>query len=364
VPFVPYRILIPLFGDVGDTLLTVPALRAIRRRYPSARIVVVGKDGAASILSDLGLADRVIRVDKHLFDRPMSLLSPWAWARALLLIRQIRSERPEVAVLFHHLVSRWGAMKFALLVLSSGAPQRIGVDNGRGWFLTEAVRDEGFGAFHEAEYWLQVARLIDADGALTLEAPISDADRVEAERLLRDAGVRNGNLLVVHPGTGWYGPGRRWPVQSFAAAVSLIVDKRAMTCVVVGTGQDQNEADELASLLGKRAVNLCTKTSLGELGAILEGSQLVLANDGGVSHLAAAAGARVVTVFGPSNDRAWAPIGGTVVTADLPCRPCFYRDFSTGLRRGCRTRECLPAVTPERAAAVALALLTEERIAV
>lgn len=346
------RILLLLFGDLGDTLLTVPAIRAIRRRFPDARLTVLSKDLPAEILMGLNLVDSVIVVDKHLFDHPVSLLSPRSWLLLLRLFLRLRREQAQTAVLFHHLVTRWGALKFALLTLAGGAKQRVGIDNGRGWFLTESVADRGFGDRHEAQYFLDVAALLGAEGTLDLEAPVTEADRWRADALLQGAG--DWPLIAVHPGTGWYGPGRRWPVASFIGAADLCLERSGGTCVIVGTAAEASEAEELAAALGERAVNLVGRTSLGELGAVLERCAVTIANDGGVAHLSAAVGTPVVAIFGPSNDRAWRPLLGTVVASDIACRPCFYRGFERGLPAGCATRECLALVTPRMVARAVL----------
>jgi heptosyltransferase-2 len=261
---------------------------------------------------------------------------------------RLRRERADTAILFHHLVTRWGALKFALLSLASGANRRVGIDNGRGWFLTDSVRDRGFGDRHEAQYFLDVARLLGAEGTLDLEAPVSDEDRRRASRLLNGAG--RGPLIALHPGTGWYGPGRRWPVQSFIRVAELCLDRVGGTYVIVGTSAEATEARVVTESLGDRAVNLVGLTSVGELGAVLERCTVTIANDGGVAHLSAAVGTPVVAVFGPSNDRAWRPLLGTVVASDLACRPCFYRGFERGLPAGCATRECLALVSPRSVA--------------
>lgn len=346
------RILLLLFGDLGDTLLTVPAVRAIRRRYPDARLTVLSKELPAKILGDLGLVDATIVVDKHLFDRPSSLAHPRSWLTLGRLWLRLRRERADTAVLFHHLVTRWGTLKFALLTMASGATRRVGIDNGRGWFLTDSVADRGFGDRHEAQYFLDVAALLDAEGPLELEAPVTAKDRAVARDLLAHA--PDGPLIAVHPGTGWYGPGRRWSTQGFVQAAELCLGQSAGTCVIVGTCSEQVEANDAAEALGARAVNLCGKTTVGELGAVLERCAVTIANDGGVAHLSAAVGTPVVTIFGPSNDRAWRPLLGTVVASNLACRPCFYRDFERGLPAGCATRECLALVTPRMVAAAAL----------
>lgn len=359
----PQRILVLLFGDLGDTVLTVPALRAVRTRYPRARITLVGKRLPGRIAADLGLVDHVIEVDKHLFDSPRGLLRPSNWLAAARVGYAIKRERADTVALFHHLVTRWGSAKFAAVALWSGASRRVGIDNGRGWFLTDRVRDRGFGAVHESEYYLEVASLLDAHDHRGLEAPVTERDRAEVRHLLRERGV-TAPLLVIHPGTGWYGPGRRWPADRFGQAALQVLEAQAVSVVVVGTAEDAPQVEAVMAILGDRGINLMGQTSLGQLGALLEQADVVVANDGGVGHLASAVGTPVLSLFGPSNDRAWAPLTATVIAADLPCRPCFYRGFDRGLPAGCATRECLFAITPERVSHEILAALERTRASV
>lgn len=357
----PRTILILAFGDLGDIILTIPAIRAVRLRYPRARLLLLAKEMPGRLVSDLGLVDELVPVEKHLFDRPGSIIRPHSLIMLAGLLWRLRRERIDTVVVFHHLVTWWGTVKYASLTLATGARNRVGLDNGRGWFLTRAAKDRGFGARHEAEYWLDVAALLDAPGTLHLEMPVNEADSASAERKLADRGV-HGRLIAVHPGTGWYGPGRRWPAAHFAAAASRIMDREPVRCIVVGTELDAAAAEEVVQRLPGRAVSLVGDTTVRELAAILRRSDLLLANDGGVAHVAAAVGTPVVAVFGPSNDRAWRPLTATVVASDIPCRPCFYRDLERGLPAGCTTRECLVLVTPRMVADAALRILTERRV--
>jgi heptosyltransferase-2 len=167
-----------------------------------------------------------------------------------------------------------------------------------------------------------------------------------ADALLQEIAPSGRPVVAIHPGTGWYGPGRRWPAERFAATARLVARRSDVSWVIVGTKQEAAEAAQVEALLGSSAYNLAGRTTLGELAAILELCDALVANDGGVAHVAAAVGTPTVTIFGPSNDRAWRPLRGRVVAADLPCRPCFYRDHQTGNRMGCATRECLALVTP------------------
>jgi ADP-heptose:LPS heptosyltransferase len=354
---VPHTILVPLFGDLGDTLLAIPALQALRVRFPHARIVTLSKSIPAEIVERFELVDDAICAHKHLFDRPGALMRPGTFLALGALLVRIRRAQVDTVVLFHHLPTRWGALKFGVLSLASGAVERVGIDNGRGFFLTRAVRDRGFGARHEAEYFLEVARLLGADGPLRIEFPLTTVDLVSADKLL--AGANGDHLIAIHPGTGAYGPGRRWPADRFADAARILAKNTDTRFVIVGSGEDRAACLAVSRMLGERALDLCERTSLGTLAAVLKRCILTLANDVGVAHLSASVGTPVVSVFGPSNHRAWRPLLGDVVRADLPCQPCFYRDFSTGDRFGCISRECLDQVTPGAVAEVALSLYRE-----
>lgn len=356
-PLAPRSILLFAFGDLGDAVLTVPGVRAIRERYPEARLTVVGKEVGAQFFRKLGLVDDAVVVDKHAFDRAGSILSPARWLSAARLVLRLRRSHPDTVVVFHHLVTRWGALKYAVLSLASGAERRVGLGNGRGWFLSESLPDKGFGERHEAQYWLDVAGLLGARGDLALTAPIGPDDVTEAENLLGGVAREGVRLVAIHPGTGWYGPGRRWPAARFAQTANLLSAETPLTFILVGTDQEAAEIAEVKASLVGRALDLGGRTSVGTLAAVLKRCELLIANDGGVAHLSAAAGTPVVSIFGPSNDRAWRPLLGAVVSSEIPCRPCFYRDQDRGLPNGCSTRECLAQVTPSMVARAASCIL-------
>jgi ADP-heptose:LPS heptosyltransferase len=355
-------LLIFSFGDLGDTILTVPAIRAIRGRYPHDRILLLAKPGPGSFVAELGLIDALVPVDKHIFDRISALLRPRVQLSLLRLLFRLRREHVDTVVVLGHLVTRFGAAKYALLSLATGAPRRVGLDNGRGWFLTDAAEDEGFGAKHEAEYWLEVAGLLDASGNLQLQAPVSASDRLVADQLLRPLLSRGTAVVAFHPSAGWYGPGRKWDPRRFAEVADTLFRESDCQIVAVGSEEDRCDVDRMLGAMQCPHLDLMGKTTIGELAAILALCDLVVANDSGVGHLASAVHTPVISVFGPSNDRAYRPLTSTVVAADLPCRPCFYRGYERGLPNGCGTRQCMELVTSTMVAREAQRVLGEARV--
>ncbi len=360
----PKRILIVKLSDIGDVLTATPALRALRQSFPAARLEALVPPNSAPVLAESPLVDDVIVFDKFQYDRPIDALKPSSLADLFRFARGLRRRRYDCLVILHHLTTRWGMLKYAALALTSGAKVRVGLDNGRGWFLTHRVRDGGFGARHEVEYWLDVVGII---GAVTedtsLEMAVGENDQIP---MTNDQYP----LVAIHPGSGGYSLARRWSAEGLAQVADALVERHGASIVVVGTPADG--VSQLASLMRSEAVNLEGKTNLGQLATILKRCDLFIGADSGVMHLAAAVGTPLVAIFGPSNHRAWGPWppGGeergtrneergraVIVRADLPCSPCSYVGFSVGRREGCEAMTCMKAITPETVLAAAESLL-------
>ncbi|MFQ6016234.1 MAG: glycosyltransferase family 9 protein, partial [Anaerolineae bacterium] len=349
----PERILVVKLSDIGDVLTATPALRALRQSFPKAQLEVLLPPNSREVLDGSPLTDQLIIFDKFQYDRPLDALAPTNLTTALRLGRWLRERRLDTLILLHHLTTGWGALKYATLALASGAPRRLGLDNGRGWFLTDRVKDHGFGFKHEVAYWLDVVGEL---GATTedsrLEISITAEEEEYAANLLNGgqtaAAGRIGPVVAVHPGSGGYSRARRWSAAGFAQVADALVERYGARVMLVGKGSDG--LAEVAALMKREARNLADQTTIKQLAALLKRCDLFLGNDGGVMHLAAAVGTPVVAIFGPSNHRAWGPWGDehAVVRLDLPCSPCFYRGFELGTPEGCASRECLTSITSQQ----------------
>lgn len=341
------RILVIQLADLGDLVLAAPAIAHLRNP-PDTEVTLLTKPANNPLAQSL--ADRLILVDKHVYDHPSSILSPSAVLALVRLVRAIRSLHFDQVIVLHHLTTRFGAIKFAALTLLSGAGVRQGLDNGRGWFLTDRKRDLGFGAAPERTYWHQVAG---GEG----DFPVA-ADRAGAGEMVARHGVE-GAYAVVHPGSGTYSLARRWPSDYFAELARLLHEIHGLRIVLVGTWEERAVAETVASGSGNAAINIAGETNLPALAGVLAGARLFVGNDGGVAQLAQAVSTPSIVIFGPTSPATWyvpSP-NSRAIRRDIACSPCVYHHFELGTPEGCSTRECLLDLSPRMVARQAEELL-------
>ncbi|SAK56656.1 glycosyl transferase family protein [Caballeronia temeraria] len=316
------RIVIFRALQLGDMLCAVPALRALRRAYPQAHIALVGLPWAKSFIERYA----------HLLDE--------------LIVFPGAIGFPEQEETDAHLPAFLGALSerrfdLAIQLHGSGGVANDIVD-GMGARLNagflkpdERMREGAFMPWPDdlpepARYTVLMQRLgIDAD-VLDLEIPLTDDDIRECDALIDTCAIDCDRLVLVHPGAQL--PSRRWPVERFGEVARTLSQAGWQIAVTGGAGEASLTA-RAAHDAGAQAIDLAGRTSLGALAALVARARLIICNDTGLSHVAAAMRTPSVVIASGSDTRRWAPLDHARhrVLADWPaCRPCAFRECPYG----------------------------------
>jgi lipopolysaccharide heptosyltransferase I len=323
--FSPRNILLIKPSAIGDVVHALPVLNLLRRRWPESRISWLVTPACAGLLQGHKQIDEVILFERRRFGQawrnPGTLLALWRFSRDLRR-RQ-----------FDLVVDLQGLFRSGWLAWKTRAAVRIGHSNARelGWlFYTHRVPVSW--DRHAVERSLAVAEALGCGKEpVEFHFAVSDADRAAVAGLVAP-GTR---YAVMLPGTIW--PTKRWPVQHFAACVRPLRERFGLESIVAGGPADSALASGITG-----ALDLCGKTTLPQLVALLERAKLVIANDTGPMHIAAALGRPLLAPFGPTNPERTGPFGrlDMVLRTDIPCSPCYSRR--------CSHRSCLKWISPQR----------------
>ena len=280
-PVEPRAILAVRTGPIGNTLAAVPALRALRHRYPRARLVVVTGPAGLQLLGHCPWIDEVIGYDHHGPER-----SPIGYAR---LVRRLRAQRPTHAVVFKRF------LRAGLLARLSGAPVRVGFSTaGRASFLTHPVPyDEGQPV---VDLGLRLAEVLGASPAgRHLEAFPGPVNLDLATGVMRRLGVRQGEFWIAHYG-GATTPPVFVPCERFGALLACA--SQGAPVLLVGTGAGERRwAAQLAAAIG--GARLAVDLPLGVVAALMRNARGFVGFSSGPAHLAAAAGIPTHVIFRP-----------------------------------------------------------------
>jgi heptosyltransferase-2 len=328
------KIMIRATNWVGDAIMALPALRAIRHRHPDAKISIVARPYVAEIYREQQVCDELIAYDPSGEHR--------GWSGREKLTSDLRTRKFDVALLLQN------AFDAAWLAWRVQIPQRIGyARDARSFLLTKAIPVPKPGEIppHEKFYYLELLRragwldqLID-ESHITLR--VSDAARQRATQILLEAGAKpNARRIAVGAGAS-YGSAKCWPPDRFAKALNALLSRTDADIILFGTPGELPVFTAIAAELQRPPINLTGKTSIADLPALLSQCHLFLGNDSGAMHVAAAVGLPVVAIFGPTDPQGTAPVTPrlTIVQQKPYCSPCFLRRCPTDHR-------CMTAVTP------------------
>jgi heptosyltransferase-2 len=336
------RVCVRATNWLGDAVMSLPAIRAIREVFPHAHIALVARPWVADLYARERSIDRII-----IYDAAKGLKAKRAFAARL------RGEHFDAAILLQN------AFDAALVAWLAGIPERIGYSrDGRGWLLTQAIAVPESGEIprHERFYYLELLRragMIERfpeTAAIRLEG--SEESRAAGEAHLSRLGV-SGAAIGISPGAA-YGNAKRWLPERFAA----VAERLAPSVVLLfGSASERPLCDTVAEPLRRAGIdvrNLAGETTLREFIDLAAACRLYLTNDSGAMHVASALGVPTVAVFGATDDTTTGPTGAhaCVVREHAECSPCLLRDCPIDHR-------CMTAVTVERTAAVAQELWKE-----
>jgi lipopolysaccharide heptosyltransferase II len=346
------RVLAVRLDNLGDVLMTTPALAAIRRSVPDAHLSLLASSTGAAVAACVPGIDDVLTFD-----------APWVQTHAVhgdigqaeqQLIDMLRQQRFDAAVIFT--VCTQSALPAALLCRLAGIPLRLAHSRENPYgLLSHWVRETDelrSGMRHEVQRQLAlvgaVGWTVDDD---RLRLRVTPPQRRQAQMLLRDAGVpAQRPYFIVHPGAS--AASRRYPAARFGSAADAIAARSGCLPVFTGQASEQPLIDEARRCMSQPSVTLAGRAGVAELAALIGDARLLLANNTGPVHIAAAVGTPVTVLYALTNPQhtPWR-VPARVLSHDVPCRHCLKSACPQG------HHDCLMKVQSDDVVHAAMALM-------
>jgi heptosyltransferase-2 len=326
------KILVRATNWVGDTVMMIPSLAALKKKFPNARITALASPWVIPLLENHPCVDRTMIIDKGkgFFSRCKELTRIISW---------IRREDFDLAVLFQN------AFEAAFLTFLGRIRYIVGYNtDGRGLFLThKVIRDEDILSVHQVEYYL---RLVETLGCQVEDRKpdlyLNDEDSKYARSMISSLSIEeNSFVLGLNPGAV-YGSAKRWPEDRFAAIGDLAAGRWNARVLIFGAFSEKEIGDRVSGYMHAAPVNLCGKTTLGQAMALIKRCNLFVTNDSGLMHIAAAFDIPLIAIFGPTDCTTTGPYSknSRIVRHDIDCSPC--------LKEACpQDHRCMLSIEPE-----------------
>jgi heptosyltransferase-2 len=314
-PYEIKRILVRSANWVGDTVMMLPSLVAVRETFPRAEITVLANPWVLPLLENHPAVDQTMVIDKG-----GGVIR--AAKEVLLIISRLRNVQFDLAVLFQN------AFEAALLSYLGGVHYRVGYNSdGRGLLLTHTViRDKAILSAHQVDYFLGLAHAMGWQVKETNPVVyLNKEDSKAVDMMLASEGVCGNDMLIgLNPGAA-YGPAKRWPAERFALIGDWVAKRWDAKVVLFGSPAEAAVAEEVEMRMNAQPLNLCGKTTLGQAMALIKRCDFFLTNDSGLMHVAAALNRPLVAVFGPTDHVQTRPVSrnARVVRHDIECSPCL-----------------------------------------
>jgi heptosyltransferase-2 len=297
---------------VGDAVLAIPAMKAVRDHFPRTEITLLVRPWVSGLFTSATFVDKVWSEEK-----PSGLAD---WAR---IMSEIRNREFDLALLFPN------SFESALMMFLSRVPNRIGyATDGRRWMLTNSIVPAPPATQHQVQYYLDLVKLLSATtDRPSIEIQATDEERIAARKLLNSEGIaKESSFLVLNPGAA-YGSAKRWYEDRFAQVADSLAVELGLQVALIGSPAERPIAEQIRDQMKRTPAVLTGKTSLETLIGVLAEASLMITNDSGPMHIAAALGTPTVAVFGSTDDRVTGPYGPhtRIVKHAVECSPCLLR---------------------------------------
>lgn len=329
------RIMVRSTNWIGDAVMTTPAMGVLRRYFPDAEIVVVANPLVSQLFTHHPYCDRVLVYDKKGKHKGLRGLLGFA--------AELRAERFDLAILLQN------AVEAAILATLARIPRRAGYrTDGRGLLLNHGVSiGEAERQLHHTDYYVRMLERVGISGeAGGLLLQCSDEEQSKARVRLGEE-----TWIAINPGAA-YGSAKRWIPQRFAEVGDRLAEIYGVKILLTGGPGEVEIGRDIEQAMNCRPLNMIGKTGVREMMALLSRCRLMITNDSGPMHVAAAFGVPLVAVFGPTDHTTTSPLSdnASMVRKAVDCAPCLLRQCPTDHR-------CMEAIEVEDVLAAARELL-------
>ncbi|MEI7998332.1 MAG: glycosyltransferase family 9 protein [Candidatus Omnitrophota bacterium] len=293
------NILIVRTDRIGDVVLTTPAIKALRKAYPMARISILVTPATQDLVRGSPYLDEVLLDERSGIHK--------GFFGFIKLISFIRKHKFDAAFVFHT------KRRYNLACFLAGIPFRIGYKNEKyGFLLNHPIKDNrSKGQKHEAQYCLDVLKdvgIVNAD--LDFFIPVDRNAEDWANHWLSSQGFRSGEIIAIHVGSS--DPAKCWPPQHFAKLIDSLQQRYSRKTVLIGAPEMLNRCGEILLLTQQKPLDLTGQTSLAQTISLLRRCRLLISNDSGPVHIASAVGINVLSLFMRNqlgiNPERWKPL--------------------------------------------------------
>lgn len=331
------KILIIKFWGIGNIILLLPTIKAIRDKFPEAQITFL------TLSENEGIIENTIAIDNLIYLKLNNL--PLFLLDSLRLILRLRLFKFDVVLDFEEF-----ARFSTILTYLSGAQNRIGFITKRQYrgdlYTNKVIFNEHQ---HITENFANLVKSLDIyrNGYDLLKIAFSNKDEKYVNLLLDGKVFGNSWIVGMHIGTGPNAILRQWPKERFANLADKLINDLNATAIFIGKETNEQLVKSAIDLMKSKPINLIGKTNIKQLACLIERCDLFISNDSGPAHLAEAMQTPSITLFGPESPDKYGPKNKQykVIYKRLPCSPCLSVENTKTTR--CRQAKCLEAITTE-----------------